>query len=105
MTPDTINGLFEGVGAILMTLNILRLHRDKLVRGVHWSPVLFWTAWGLWNLYYYSAIEQPLSWRGGACLVAANAVWLAQMIYYLRRERLSGRVIMDLSSRVRGHAR
>jgi len=101
VSPDIINGLFEGLGAILMLLNILRLHRDKLVRGVHWSPVMFWTAWGLWNLYYYSAINQPLSWRGGACLVAANAVWLGQMFFYLWRERPNRRILLDLSPRIR----
>lgn len=101
MTPDMINGTFEGVGAVLMLLNIYRLYRDKMVRGVHWSPVLFWTSWGLWNLYYYPHLGQPISFYAGCALVAANGVWLAQMLYYLRRERLSGRVLVNLSGRIR----
>ena len=84
MTPDTINGLFELGGACLVGLNVWKLQRDKMVRGVHWGPVMFFTGWGLWNLYYYPHLEQWYSWVGGAVLVGVNSIWLAQMIYYRR---------------------
>ena len=87
MTPDLINALFEACGATLVLLSIHRLHRDKLVRGVHWAPVLFFTAWGVWNLFYYPHLQQLLSFRAGVCLALVNAIWLAQLLYYLKAEQ------------------
>jgi len=87
MTPDLINALFEACGAVLVLLSIHRLHRDKLVRGVHWAPVLFFTAWGVWNLFYYPHLRQLLSFRAGICLALVNAIWLAQLLYYLKAEQ------------------
>lgn len=50
MTPDIINGLFELGGALLLLMNVVRLHRDKIVRGVHVLPTVFFSAFGFWNL-------------------------------------------------------
>ena len=87
MTPDVVNGLFETGGGILITLSILRLHKDKSVRGVHWAPVMFFALWGYWNLFYYPHLEQWVSFVGGTLVVTANTVWLGQMIYYIRKEQ------------------
>jgi len=87
MTPDFFNGLFEFTGALMLARNVLAIYRDKLVRGVHWLPTLFFTAWGFWNLYYYPSLAQWWSFAGGVAIVAVNAVWFALMIYYLWRER------------------
>lgn len=89
MTPDLINGLFEFTGAIMLSRNVVQLHRDKMVKGVHWNATAFFTSWGLWNLYYYPALDQWWSFAGGLAIVSVNAVWLAQTFYYLRKN--SGR--------------
>lgn len=81
---DLVNGLFELVGSVLIWLNVRQLHRDKMVRGVHWAPIAFWMVWGWWNLFYYPSLGQWLSFWGGVSVVIANSVWLAQMIYYGR---------------------
>lgn len=82
MSPDLMNGLFEFTGAVMLARNVLQLHRDKMVRGVHWSPTLFFAAWGIWNLYYYPALGQWCSFSGGMAIVAVNFVWFCQMMYY-----------------------
>lgn len=82
MSLDLINGLFELGGAILLWMNVARLHRDKCVRGVHPVPAWFFACWGLWNLVYYPSLGQWFSVAGGALLVVANIVWVAQMVYY-----------------------
>jgi hypothetical protein len=84
--PDLINGSFEAIGSLLVWLNIRQLYRDKVVRGVHIAPVMFWTAWGYWNIYYYPHLNQWLSFAGGISVVLANSVWVGQMLYY-RKER------------------
>lgn len=84
MTPDVINGLFEFVGSVMLWRNVLQLHRDKMVRGVHWTATGFFMAWGYWNLFYYPHLGQWWSFWGGVSIVTANTVWLAQMLYYGR---------------------
>lgn len=86
MTPDTINGMFEALGAMLIWFNIVRLHEDKIVRGIHWVPPVFFVSWGYWNLYYYPHLEQWVSFVAGVFLVIANTIWVVQMIYYKRKE-------------------
>lgn len=84
LVPDTINGLFEGIGSILIWLNIRQLYRDKQTKGVHIAPILFWVLWGFWNLFYYPHLNQWLSFAGGVSVVTANTVWIGQMVYYRR---------------------
>ena len=80
--PDLVNGTFEALGGILILLSVFKLYHDKVVKGAHWAPPAFFTAWGLWNLFYYPALGQWASFTGGAFLVVVNAVWVAQMFYY-----------------------
>jgi hypothetical protein len=82
MTPDHVNGLFEGVGSIMLWLNVRQLVKDKILKGVHYGPVVFWTAWGFWNLYYYPALHQIWSLIGGIDVVLANSVWLLLLWHY-----------------------
>ena len=82
MSPDLINGVFEGVGAILTSLNVLKLYKDKCIRGVHFAPVVFFTSWGAWNIFYYNHLNQPISWYAGIVLFIVNATWLIQMFIY-----------------------
>lgn len=88
--PDLINGIFESAGGFFIALSVLKLHREKKVRGVSYVHVGFFTSWGLWNLFYYPVLDQWLSFWGGLLLVLVNAVWLAQCVYYTLLERRNG---------------
>jgi hypothetical protein len=79
MTPDMVNGAFELVGAVLTFQSFLRVERDKGYAGIYWPAVAFFTAWGLWNLFYYPSLNQQWSFIGGVALVCANVAWLAAM--------------------------
>lgn len=85
---DIINGGFETLGMFFILPSILKLHREKVVRGVSWTHAGFFWTWGAWNLIYYPSLDQWLSWGGGIALFLANTVWLAQLIYYTRRENV-----------------
>lgn len=85
--PDAVNACFEFFGGTLIWLSVKKLHKDKMVRGVHWAPVAFFSAWGYWNLFYYAHLDQWLSWIGGVNIVLANSVWAGQMLYYVRKEK------------------
>lgn len=83
--PDLINGMFEGVGAVFCVLNVFAIRRDKSVKGIHWLPTSVFSAWGIWNLYYYAHLDQWLSWSGGVLMVTVNLTWLAHALFYATR--------------------
>jgi hypothetical protein len=72
---DLVNAAFECGGALLIWLNVQRLYRDKMLRGVFWPVNLFYTLWGCWNVYYYPALGQTLSFWAGLGVVIGNAAW------------------------------
>ncbi len=84
---DTLNGLFELMGGFFILPSVIRLWKDKKVRGVSWIHVLYFSTWGYWNLYYYPHLEQWLSFSGGIFLVIVNSIWAVQMIYYIKKEK------------------
>lgn len=81
-TPDVINGLFEIGGAIAISFSIRRVLKDKAVKGISWAMVLFFSTWGVWNLYFYPHLDQWFSLAGGILLIAAQLVYAALLIYY-----------------------
>lgn len=85
---DWGNAFFEGVGSILTWLNVRALHRDKKVMGVQWQVTVFWTCWGVFNLFFYPALDLWLSFWGGVSIVTANAVWVYMVVYYMWRARI-----------------
>ena len=85
--PDIVNGLFELSGGYFVGLSVVKLHREKLVRGVAWQGVTFFMSWGLWNLFYYPHLGQWVSFFGGLSIVTVNAVWLGQIAYYTLMEK------------------
>jgi hypothetical protein len=84
--PDLINGTFESIGAFFILLSVIKLYRDKKVRGVSWVHVGFFATWGYWNLYYYPHLNQWFSFFGGLGIVVTNSIWLCQLIYYSKKE-------------------
>lgn len=74
--PNLVNGAFELAGACALAMNVRQLLRDQELKGVHWGPTVFFTAWGLWNLLYYPHLGQWASFCGGLAIVAVNLVWL-----------------------------
>lgn len=75
--PDLINGLFEMIGAYFTWRNYIQLKRDRHLAGVYWPTTAFFSAWGIWNLIYYPALNQWASFAGGVLLVAGNVAWVA----------------------------
>jgi len=72
--PDLINGLFEVLGGFILLLDVGRIYKDRVLRGVHWGPKVFFTAWGFWNVFYYPHLGQWISFAGGLFIVAVNTL-------------------------------
>jgi hypothetical protein len=87
--PDAINGAFELLGSVAIFAHCAAVMKDKQVKGVSWHAVLFFTAWGYWNLYYYPHLGQWLSFTGGLFIVAGNTAWIVLILKY--RDRATAR--------------
>lgn len=84
---DFLNGSFELAGGLFILLSVLKLHKEKKVRGVSYIHVGYFTAWGYWNIYYYPYLNQWISFIGGLSVVVINTFWLGQIIYYTIMEK------------------
>lgn len=83
---DAINGTLELIGAFFILKSILRLHEDKVVRGIVWYHPAFYMLWGYFNMYYYPSLGQWFSFAGGVAVVVTNTIWVGQLIYYTYQE-------------------
>lgn len=82
MNIDLINGGFEFCSGLFQIINIIKLLKDKEVKGISLYPFLLFTAWGVWNLYYYPSLNQIISFIGGVLIVITNLIWLGLALYY-----------------------
>ena len=87
MTPDCINGVFEGVMALMLSRSVWLLYRDKCVKGVSFWAVVWPTLWGYWNLFYYPHLGQYWSFAAGVGVVTVNTTWVMLALRYRRRAR------------------
>lgn len=83
---DLINGLLGVFGSFFILISIVKLQREKLVRGVSWIHVSFFTGWGYWSLFYYPHLGQWFSFWGVVAIVIANTYWIGQLIYFQYKE-------------------
>lgn len=81
---DAVNGAFEAFGAVALWGNVRAIRRDRTIRGVDWRATVFFTSWGLWNLYYYPSLDQWFSFLGGVAIAGVNLVWLYYAWKYRR---------------------
>ena len=86
-TNYLINAIFEFGGGILTWINVKKIIKDKEVKGIYWPIYIFFTLWGLWNLYYYPSVGDMFSFAAGMFLVSGNIVWTVITIYYLRKNK------------------
>lgn len=85
MTNDMINGTFEICGAFVVLLSVRELIKDKCYAGLSVWNIIFFTSWGLWNVFYYPSINQHWSFVGGCALAVSNLIYLFCIWYYPHR--------------------
>lgn len=86
---DAINGTFELAAGAFVLNHCRRLYRDKILRGVSLVSVAFFTVWGIWNLYYYPALGQSVSFYGAMLVLVSNAIYLSMAMHYRQMENLA----------------
>ena len=84
---DILNGSFEIGATVSISFNCLRVRKDKAVKGINAYATLYFSLWGMWNLFYYSHLDQWFSFLSGGTVVLINSYYVWLLIYYTRRER------------------
>jgi hypothetical protein len=87
MTPDQINALLIFIGSLMVFKSCYIVYRDKVVRGVSLLANLYFTSWGMWNIYYFPHLHQFWSFSAEMCICTANILWLFLMLYYKQKEK------------------
>jgi len=84
---EFINTLFQFFGSAAAMSNIYKIMKDKQVKGVSIFASLFFTLWSIWNLYYYNAAEQSISFHYFALMCLLNVIWLVSAFYYKLKKK------------------
>ena len=84
MKVDAINAILVAIAGIIVWINVFKLIRDKIVAGISWGPQAFFTLIGVWNIVYYTALCQPLSFLGNLSVMLGNGTWTCLAIYYTK---------------------
>jgi hypothetical protein len=87
MTPDQINAFLIFVGSLMVFKSCFIVYRDKSVRGVSIIANMYFTAWGMWNVFYFPHLHQYWSFGAEMCICTANILWISLMLYYKRKEK------------------
>lgn len=85
---DLANAGFELFGSLFVLNHARVLHKDKMVRGVSVLSSLFFLAWGTFNIFYYSHLNQPFSWYAGICMTITHVIYVSMLCFYRRKEFL-----------------
>ena len=82
MWADIINASFEVFGGFFILNHCRIVYKDKMVAGVSIASTVFFSCWGLWNIYYYPSLDQLWSFYGGIFIVCVNSLYVGLLIYY-----------------------
>jgi hypothetical protein len=77
------------MGALMTLLSVRALLKDKMIKGVHWGPIVFFTSWSAFNLWFYPNNNLWWSFAGGIAIFLVNSFWLA-LVYYFSKVRKYG---------------
>lgn len=83
---DFANACFEGFGSIFVLNHARVLMKHKIIRGVSVLSVAYFALWGVFNMFYYSHLEQAFSWYAGIAVLISNAFYLSLIVHYRRKE-------------------
>ena len=82
MTLDQFNSLFPFVASAAVLMNIHRLYRDKIVKGIHpFSPLIGYAGQISGTTLLYS-LGQYYSAAAGAWYTLLSLTWYSMMLYY-----------------------
>lgn len=96
MVGDIINGCFEGFSSLFILNHVRVLWKTRQAYGISLTSNLFFTAWGIWNIYYYPSLDQMVSFYAGIAILLANICWNFSIWYIRRQQRAPNQVRSNL---------
>jgi hypothetical protein len=80
---DQINSGFVLMAALFYVLNLLKLMKDKEVKGISKISIGFFSLWNVWTLYFFIKVSEYW-WTIGAYMIVAvlNIAYITLMIKY-----------------------
>lgn len=82
MNNDLINFSFQIIFTVCIWCNVLKLFKDKSVRGVSLIVSLFYCLAPIWTAYYFFALKQDFSIISSLLMFSGNSTWLILALYY-----------------------
>tara|TARA_R100000329_G_scaffold77133_1_gene66308 strand:- start:32 stop:307 length:276 start_codon:yes stop_codon:yes gene_type:complete len=84
---DQINSGFIFVAGIFYVLNLLKLIKDKDVKGISKLSIVFFSIWNIWTLFFFLMVTE-FWWTIGAYIIVTvlNVVYIILMIKYGRKK-------------------
>ena len=79
---DIINSIFEFGALIAAVVNIIKIYKDKKVRGVYWPAWIFYGIWSLWAIFYYITVSHWFSMVMSIGAAVAILMWLIFAFIY-----------------------
>lgn len=85
---DQINSGFIFVAGIFYVLNLLKLIKDKDIKGISKLSIVFFSIWNIWTLFFFLMVTE-FWWTIGAYIIVTvlNVVYIILMIKYGRKKR------------------
>lgn len=85
LNPDYTQAFWELGSACFQLPNVFAIRKSKSISGIHWYATAFFTAWGIYNLWFYTALNLPTAYWAGLAITAVNLLWLGHLCYYAWR--------------------
>lgn len=79
---DFGNAIFECSGGAFVALNAYDIWKKKAVAGQTLTALSFFTAWGIWNLFYYPSQAQWWSTVGAWGIMLVNFIQIGLVLRY-----------------------
>ena len=84
---DQIISGFIFVAGIFYVLNLLKLIKDKDIKGISKLSIVFFSIWNIWTLFFFLMVTE-FWWTIGAYIIVTvlNVVYIILMIKYGRKK-------------------
>ena len=82
LSSDQINACLELAGAIFLVPTLIEAYNKKRIVGVHYITPIFFSLWGLWNIFYYPSLNQYWSASAACIMLSVNIIWLVMVFRY-----------------------
>jgi hypothetical protein len=85
MWADIVNGCYEGLAGLFILNHCRLVLKERDAKGISVVSLVFFSTWGVWNLYYYPSLGQWMSFYGGLSIVSANILYVLLVLKFRKK--------------------